>query len=120
MLGRATVEAPRVVVEKVSNLNRRLEFVGSVKNEFWNKWRAVVFQRLDCSYKWRKEFRNMRVGDVVLLKNETAASAQYKSARIYEILPDKKDKLVQKVIVAYKNPGENVFRYSERPINKLS
>jgi len=120
MLGRATIEAPRVVVEKVSNLNRRLEFVESVKNEFWNKWRAVVFQGLDRSYKWRKEFRNMRVGDVVLLKNETAASAQYKIARISEILPDKKDELIRKVVVAYKNPGENVFRYSERPINKLS
>jgi len=36
----------------------------------------------------------MKVGDVVLLKNETAASAQYKIARISEILPDKKDELI--------------------------
>jgi len=61
----------------------------------------------------------MKVGDFVLLKNKTAASTQYKIARISEILPDRKDELIQKV-VAYKNPGKNVFWYSERPINKLS
>jgi len=55
MLGRATIEAPQVIVKKVSNLNRKLEFVESVKSEFWNKWCTVVFQGLDHSYKWRKE-----------------------------------------------------------------
>jgi Family of unknown function (DUF5641) len=119
MLGRATIEAPQMDFHNAYNLTRRLQFVDEVKREFWHKWRAIVFQGLDRSYKWRQEYRDSQVGDVVLLKDETAAGNTYKLARVVEVFRDEKDGKVRKVSVAYKNVTEKVFRVSTRPIHKI-
>jgi hypothetical protein len=119
MLGRATAEAPRVVAGGFTPLNSRLQYVEEIRREFWNKFRAIVFQGLDRSYKWRREFRDLCTGDVVLLKDETAASASFKIARITRVFNSQIDGKVHRVIVQYKNPGEAVFRVSERPVQKV-
>ena len=119
MLGRSTLEVPQVETSHSFSLTRRLQYVEAVKQEFWNKWRAIVFQGLDKSYRWLKERRTMKVGDVVLLKEETAASTSYKIARVVEVFTSRQDELVRKVAVAYKNPGEANFRKSIRPVHKL-
>jgi Family of unknown function (DUF5641) len=119
MLGRATIEAPQMDFHNAYNLTRRLQFVDEVKKEFWHKWRAIVFQGLDRSYKWRQSQRNSQVGDVVLLKDETAAGNTYKLARVVEVFRDEKNGKVRKVSVAYKNVTERVFRVSTRPIHKI-
>jgi Family of unknown function (DUF5641) len=75
MLGRASIEAPQMDFHNAFNLTRRLQFVEEVKREFWNKWKAIVFQGLDKSYRWRQNQRDSQVGDVVLLKDETAAGS---------------------------------------------
>jgi Family of unknown function (DUF5641) len=91
MLGRASIEAPQMDFHNAFNLTRRLQFVEEVKREFWNKWKAIVFQGLDKSYRWRQNQRDSQVGDVVLLKDETAATCTYKLARVVEVIPDERD-----------------------------
>jgi hypothetical protein len=59
------------------------------------------------------------VGDVVLLKDETAVGSTYKLARVIEIIRDERDGKVRKVTVAYKNFSEKTFRTSMRPIQKV-
>jgi Family of unknown function (DUF5641) len=119
MLGRATIEAPQMDFHNAYNLTRRLQFVDEVNREFWHKWHAFVFQGLDRSYKWRQSHRDSLVGDVVLLKDETAASNTYKLARLTEVFRDEKDGRVRKVSVASKYVNEKVFRVSTRPIHKI-
>ena len=55
MLGRATVDARRVVAGGFTPLSSRLQYLEEIRQTFWNKWKAVVFQKLDQSYKWRQE-----------------------------------------------------------------
>jgi Family of unknown function (DUF5641) len=119
MLGRASIEAPQMDFHNAFNLTRRLQFVEEVKREFWNKWKAIVFQGLDKSYRWRQNQRDSQVGDVVLLKDETVAACTYKLARVIEVIPDERDGKIRKVIVAYKNFNERVFRQSTRPVHKI-
>ena len=119
MLGRATVDTPRVVASSFTPLSSRLQYLEEIRRTFWNKWRAVVFQRLDQSYRWRQELRDICVGDVVLLKDETAASASYRIARVTRVFYSNLDNKVHRIIVTYKNPGESVFRTSERPVQKV-
>jgi hypothetical protein len=119
MLGRATIEAPQMDFNTDFNLTRRLQFVDEVKREFWHKWRAIVFQGLDRSYKWRQDQRDSQVGDVVLLKDETAAGDTYKLARVVEVFRNTQDARVREVTVAYKNFNEKSFRTSTRPIHKI-
>jgi hypothetical protein len=119
MLGRATIKAPQMDFNTDFNLMRRLQFVDEVKKEFWHKWRAIVFQGLDRSYKWRQGQRDSQVGDVVLLKDETAASNTYKLARVVEVFRNLQDGRVREVTVAYKNFNKKSFRTSTRPIHKI-
>jgi hypothetical protein len=119
MLGRATIEAPQMDFNTNFNLTRRLKFVDEVKKEFLHKWRAIVFQGLDRSYKWRQGQRDSQVGDVVLLKDETAAGNTSKLARVVEVFWNLQDGRVRQVTVAYKNFKEKGFRTSTRPIHKI-
>ena len=66
MLGRATVQ---IRLEEPVTTKHRLQFLEELQRSFWNKWRAVVFQGLDLSAKWRHEQRDFCKGDVVLLKS---------------------------------------------------
>ena len=118
MLGRGSVDPPQMV-EVGADLPRRLTFLEQVKREFWNKFKQLVFQGLDRSYKWRREHRDMRVGDVVLLKQETTALGTYKLGQISKVFYSPSDDKVHKVLVQYKNANESVFRETERPIQKL-
>ena len=60
----------------------------------------------------------MRTGDVVLMKEETAASERYRMGRIFKVKPGE-DGHVRSVEVTYKKPGEAVFRSPRRPIHNL-
>lgn len=94
MLGRATVEIP--VVKTVDmKLSARLLFVQDLKRAFWNKWFHVVSQGQDRQHKWRTDQRDMRVGDVVLLKDESAISRSFRLARIARTIRST-DNLVRK------------------------
>ena len=106
MLGRATAEAPRILLEEPVTTERCLLFLEKLRWSFWKKWRVVVFQGLDRSAKWRHEQRDFCKGDVVLLKSETAAAATYRLALIECAYPSLSDNKVRKVLVKYKNQGE--------------
>jgi hypothetical protein len=117
LLGRATIEAPLVVFRRPS-LTRRLQFVEDVCKGFWKKWSALVLQGADRTYKWRADQRNLQAGDVVLLKDETAATKTYRTAQVlYPIFSF--DNKVRKVVCRYKNLGESKYRYTERPAQKV-
>ena len=118
MYGRSDIEMPVLKFELNPSLTRRMQFWEEVKKEFWEKWTMLIFGQMVPSHKWRKEARDLVVGDVVLMKEETLASRSYRLGRVEEVFPGK-DGHVRRVIVAYKNPGEKVFRKTERPIHNL-
>ena len=105
MLGRATLEVPDMVFDYKANLTKRVEFIQTIKKEFWDKWITQVFPHLVPSYKWRKQSRNLMVGDVVLMKMESKLSNTYKLAVVKEATPGP-DGLVRKVDLSYKNVDE--------------
>jgi hypothetical protein len=81
-------------------------------------WMAQVFQGQVLAQKWRKQHRDAQVGDVVLVKKETAAGVEYQRGRVMEAIPSE-DGHVRSVQVKYKNPGEKVFRRTLHPIQKI-
>jgi hypothetical protein len=81
-------------------------------------WMAQVFQGQVLAQKWRKQHRDAQVGDVVLVKKETAAGVEYQRGRVMEAIPGDYGH-VRSVQVKYKNPGEKVFRRMLHPIQKI-
>ncbi len=68
--------------------------------------------------KWKREKRDLRVGDIVLRKDETAAGQTYKYAKVIKVHVSS-DNRVRAADIEYKLPGESVFRTTTRPIHKL-
>ena len=77
-----------------------------------------MFGQLIPAKKWRKDHPDLKVDDVVLMKDESIASRTYRLARVKQVFIGN-DGHVRRALLVYKNPGESVFRETERPIHKL-
>lgn len=118
MDGRASIYVPEMKFELNPTLTRRMQFLEEIKKEFWDKWMTLMFGQMVPATKWRKEQPDLKVGDVVLMKEESVAARSYRLGRVVETFPGQ-DGHVRRAIITYKNPGEAVFRRTERPIHKL-
>jgi hypothetical protein len=68
--------------------------------------------------KWKRDKRDLEVGDIVLRKDETAAGQTYKYAKVVKVHTSADGK-VRAADIEYRLPGESVFRTTTRPIHKL-
>jgi hypothetical protein len=95
-----------------------LRFLDEIMKNLWRKWMAQVFQGPFLAQNWRKRHCNTQVGDVVLIKNETAAGVEFQRGKVMEAIRSK-DGHIKLVEVEYKNPFEKVFRRMLRLIQKV-
>ncbi len=118
MLGRAKPGQAEVKFESGKKLTRRFENVQRTQQEFWKRWIEEVFPEKLKQSKWKREKRDLKVGDIVLRKDETAAGQTYKYAKVVKVHISSDNK-VRAADIEYKLPGESVFRRTTRPIHKL-
>lgn len=104
---------------------KRWRRVQHLANEFWQRWRKSYLQSLQSRQKWLRPHRNLEVGDVVILKDDSLPRNCWKLARINEAYPGK-DGLIRKVSIAVANNTlDDTGRrtrptiYLERPAQKL-
>jgi hypothetical protein len=124
MLRRALVEVPQVKFEGSSQLTRRLQFIEETKKQFWDKWMQQVFKGRVLSHKWKKEKRDVAVGDVVQLAEAENDDPTYRLGVIEEAKRGE-DGHVRTVVVRYTNPGRTPKEQSPaqttiRPIHKIT
>ncbi len=77
-----------------------------------------MFPEMLKQSKWKRDKRDLKVGDIVLRKDETAAGQTYKYAKVIKVHTSA-DGRVRAADIEYKLPGESVFRTTTRPIHKL-
>jgi hypothetical protein len=118
MLGRAKPGQAEVKFESGKKLTKRFENVQRTQQEFWKRWIEEIFPEKLRQSKWKQEKRDLKVGDVVIRKDETAAGQTYKYAKVTR-LHTSTDGKVRAADIEYKLPGESVFRTTTRPILKL-
>ena len=116
--GRASIHVPEANFEVKPSLTRRMQYLEQIRREFWEKWLHLMFGQLIPAKKWRKDHPDLKVDDVVLMKDESIASRTYRLARVKQVFIGN-DGHVRRALLVYKNPGESVFRETERPIHKL-
>ncbi len=107
-----------VKFETGKQLTRRFENVQRTQQEFWKRWIEEVFPEMLKQSKWMREKRDLKVGDIVLRKDETAAGQTYKYAKVIKVHVST-DGRVRAADIEHKLPGESVFRTTTRPIHKL-
>lgn len=79
---------------------------------FWKRWQEEYLATLQERKKWRKEKENIKLGQLVIIKNERFPPAQWALGRICRLLPSK-DGIVRTVIVRTAN------NQLTRPVQKL-
>ena len=102
MGGRSTMNIPVVNLDGEAKLTKRLKFIEEVTTEFWKKWFCQVFHNLVPSYRWKTEHRDVKVDDIVLLKESNQLRGEYKLARVSKAEPGVDGK-VRRITVIYKN-----------------
>ena len=101
---------------------RRVQYLA---NEFWTRWRKEFLQTLQPRKKWSNNVNNLKVNDIVLVKDENLARNEWRMGKITEANTDK-DGFVRKVKIQLadkdldkrgKRLKDHVFL--ERPVHKL-
>jgi hypothetical protein len=122
--GRATIGIPSVRCEDRPSLTKRLRFLESLKEDFWNKWFLQVFPKLVPCQKWRTKYRDVQIGDIVLVRETSLVQKSYMLAQVKEVKKGE-DGHVRRVILKYKNVDhhsdlkEVKFKETERSIHSL-
>ena len=104
---------------------KRWRRVQHLANEFWKKWRNEYLQSLQMRKKWNSPVRNVKVSDIVIIKDDNLPRNEWKLARVEDVYPSD-DGLVRKVRLAIAtaqldNQGKRLteVKYLERPVQKL-
>ena len=100
--GRCTINVPQVDVDHKPSLKKRLCFIENTVDEFWQKWFVQVFPDLVPCHKWKKAYRNVKIGDIVLLRDSNCFKRGYKLAKVSEANPGSDGK-VRRITVTFKN-----------------
>ena len=92
--------------------------VQHLSNEFWNQWRKEVLLTLQNCWKWNKQQRNCKDGDVVL-SNEDSERNRWPMAKIVPGNSDSKgDVCSVRILVGAVDKSDESIRYLERPVKK--
>ena len=104
---------------------KRWKRVQSLANTFWVRWRREYIHSLQSRSKWQVNRPNIKVGDIVIVKEESAIRNRWPMAKVVEVAPGS-DGLVRhvKIQMADSNIDDRGKRHVaprlfDRPIQKL-
>ncbi|XP_030209647.1 uncharacterized protein LOC115541880 [Gadus morhua] len=97
-------------------LSRQWRQVQALADRFWRRWRQEFLPTLQARRKWRDSHRDLKEGDIVLLKDNQAARNVWPMAMITAVFPGK-DSKVRKVELRTSDQGSpKVFL---RPVSEV-
>ena len=82
----------------------RYLLVQKITNQFWKTWQKLYFPTLLQRQKWHYEERNMKIGDVCMLKDSNALRGEWKMCRVKAVYPDERG-TVRNVMVTVPPPS---------------
>lgn len=112
-IGRAlnTIPEPTKLNVELNRLSR-FELLTRLTTEFWIKWSREYLNHLQHRRKWTDKQQNLKIGQIVIIKDDHIPQNQWMLGRIQEIQTGK-DELVRSVTL--RTRGANI----SRPIHKL-
>ena len=120
LLGRTEVESPPIdYKDDDGRFAARLAYVSQIYSTWWDSWIKQVLPTLMPMKRWKKECRNLQVGDVVMMWYFGNLKDDYRLARIVDVYPDSKG-LVRSVKVTYRkrNKRESPVTYKSKPLTE--
>ena len=88
LLGRASSTVPQGPFKDTRNPRHRVEFIQRIVDSFWKRWARDAFPTLIPRKRWHTERRNVRVGDVAVLADDSRAiKGKWTICRVIEVYP---------------------------------
>lgn len=90
LIGRSMVSAPDPDVKdvKINRLNR-YQYLQQLQQHFWARWSTEYISQLQQRQKWKKSFANVKVNQLVLVKDKNSPPSSWKLGRIIQCFPGK-------------------------------
>lgn len=88
LTGRALIapHAPDVSRTPTNRLNA-WQLIDKLSQLYWQRWSEEYLTTIQTRFKWASPCRQMRVGDMVLVRNENTPPQHWMMARVIEIFP---------------------------------
>lgn len=106
-----SVPGPDLLDENVNRLTR-WKLLQRLQQEFWKNWNSEYLARLQQRPKWKKQTKNLEIGNMVLIRDEQLPPARWLLGRVIKTHPGK-DGLIRVVTLKNKNT------ILKRPISKI-
>ena len=87
LLQRPSQAYPEECITSDPSLHRRWSMTKAMVHQFWRRWSVEYIQQLQLLKKWRKPSSNLKVGDLVLLKEDHICTQQWPMARVTDVHP---------------------------------
>ena len=88
LIGSPAVELPVLGLEdRPINHLKRFRLIQDKLNEFWKKWSMEYLNTLQMKSKWKRVNKNIKVGDLVLIKRSCDPPAFWSKGRIVKTFP---------------------------------
>ena len=111
LLRSGPILSPGIFKKEDSYARRRWRQVQYMADQFWGRWTREYLPLLKTRQKWNGSQRNLAVGDVVLIVDDTCCRSMCPIARVMEVMPGQHGGVWQ---VKVKTRTSEL----ERPINK--
>ena len=114
LLGRASIEVPDMDYDENNRFSARIAYVQGVFDTWWSKWIQDVLPTLVPCRRWKDVRKNLKIGDIVMMKYNGNLRDDYRLPRVKEVYPDSKG-LVRTVKVNYRRrdkrePAESYWK----------
>ena len=94
--------------KKSITLLKRWELCQNLTQHFWERWSSDYLRTLNKAYKWQNPGRNLKIGDMVVLKEDGAFRNKWPLGRIIQTYPGKdghvRVALVKTAVGTYRRP----------------
>ncbi|CAG7670918.1 unnamed protein product [Allacma fusca] len=88
LIGRNIMSVPAIDSEEV-NLSRRLLLIQNIFKGFWSVWSKDYLNQLQQRYKWKNRVPNVKVGQLVFVKNNQPKPFKWPLGIVRKVYPDK-------------------------------
>jgi len=66
---------------------RKWQLVQRLTQDFWDLWKSAYLQSIQQKTKWHGQAKSFKVGDIVLLRENTLSYRQWPLAKIIQVIP---------------------------------
>ena len=102
------------LLDDPSAFRDRFLLVQAIVDQFWRVWHKLYFPSLLVRQKWHVEKRNVKVGDVVVVRDSNTLRGEWRLARVTTCYPDRFNK-VRNIELMVKSKQGGLGHYTSTP-----